>query len=224
VAHHLIFIESPTEVGANTDREQVFRQMGLEDHTSGCDALPLSAEESPSGNPGILYAWRSKGDDQMIVRKDKQTWMKSVSGYWVGVWNDNLPTEAQLRRPYTQHGEWVEFGDRRETWKLPTPATIDQRIALSDDGSWVYRPIRELSWYSDEVSKRRSGCEIGEQHESGDLTINVSYDMFDVTSLIVRALRINYRLTPEVCHLLDMFSARNVTFAYGRMMGLDFKE
>ena len=222
MAHYLVFIESSTDPKVSNDKEEVFKRMGLEDHISGCDALQIPAEESPSGLSGVLYAWRSKGDDQIIVNKEKQEWVKSAAGYWVGVWKDKMPTEQQLRRTYTQNGEWVEFGRIRETWKMPTPTTIDQRIALADDGTWTYQPIRELAWYGDEMSKRKAACEIAE--DDGTMKVNVSYDMFEVTSLIVRVLRINYRITPEVCHLMDMFTQRNVSNAYGRMMGLTFEE
>ncbi len=158
----------------------------------------------------------------MVVNKDKQIWMRSAAGYWVGVWKDKMPTEQQLRRTYTQNGEWMEFGDKRETWKVPTPVTIDQRLALSDDGTWVYQPIRELSWFGDEMSKRRADLEFKEV--DGKLMINLAFNGPEVVSLLVRVLRINYRITPEVCHLLDMFTQRNIKSAYGRLMDLTFEE
>jgi len=52
----------------------------------------------------------------------------------------------------------------------------------------------------------------------------VSFDVYDATALIVRALRINYRITPEVCHLLDLFTERNITNAYGKILGLTLEE
>jgi hypothetical protein len=116
----------------------------------------------------------------------------------------------------------MEFGDKRETWKVPTPITIDQRLALSDDGTWKYQPIRELSWLGDEVSKRRADLDFKEV--DGKLMINVVFDGPEVVSLLVRVLRVNYRITPEVCHLLDMFTHRNIKNAYGRLMDLTFEE
>ena len=197
--------------------------MGLEDHMTGCDALPIPAEESPSGHSGILYAWRSKGDDQIIVKKDQQEWMKSEAGYWVGVWKDKMPTEQQLRRTYTQKGVWVAFGANRETWKVPTPQTIDQRLALSDDGSWQYQPIRELAWYGDEVAKIWSTCEVTDVDSNGHTNFVVPTNVLDIVNLLVRVLRINYRITPEVCHMLDMFTKTQVLTAYGLMIDAKFE-
>jgi len=218
MAHHLIFIGSSC-----TGDGEVLKRLGLEDHIAGMEASQLAGEQSPDGEPGNLYAWRAKGNEQMVVNKDKQTWVKSASGYWVGIWNESPPSETELRRPYMQNGVWLEFGEEKKgTWKLPTPATIDQKLALSDDGNWKYLPIRQLAWYSEEMSKRRAGCEIiGDGDEA---KINVSFDVYDATALIVRALRINYRITPEVCHLLDLFTERNITNAYGKILGLTLEE
>ncbi len=218
MAHHLIFIDHEKINGESVD--VVFKRLGLEDHSKGCDALAISDEESPSGKDGMLFAWRSKGDDQIIVKKAEQEWMKSAAGYWVGVWKDNLPTESQLRRMYMQKGQWIEL--RGGKWKLPTPATIDKDMALSDDGTWKYVPIRELSWYSEECEKRYADFIIDEA--DGKMSMKVAYDPLEVMDLFIRALRINYRITPEVVHLMRLVTARNISEVYGMMFGLKFDE
>jgi hypothetical protein len=220
VAHHLVFVEN--ELAKNEPKEVLFKRIGLEDHTAGAVGLPVSADESPSGNAGTLFAWTSKGDDQIIVKKDQQEWMKSCDGYWVGVWKDNLPTEERLRRPYMQKGIWITFrsGDR---WKLPTASSIDQELALKDDGKWEFKPLRELSWYSEEVEKRRSSFTFGEV-EDGQVQINLSYDPREAIELIIRALRINYRILPEVAAMMRLMTTRNVSEAYGAMFDISFDE
>jgi len=220
VAHHLVFIEN--EVAKGEDKATLFKRLGLEDHTAGCDALPVSSEESPSEQAGTLFAWRTKGDDQIIVNKEKQEWLKSADGYWVGVWKDNLPKEEQLRRPYMQKGKWITFraGDK---WKLPTVSTIDQELALKDDGKWEFKPLRELSWYSEEIEKRHSSFEYGEVAE-GSVSIHMNYDALEVIELVIRALRINYRLLPEVAALMRLMTKRDISEAYGAMFDIRFME
>jgi hypothetical protein len=218
VAHHLVFVEN--EVAKGEPKDVVFKRIGLEDHIAGCDALPVSDEESPCDKAGILFAWRSRGDDQIIVKRDQQDWMKSASGYWVGVWKDKLPTEEQLRRNYMQKGQWIELKGGK--WKLPTPATIDKDLALNDDGTWKYVPIRELSWYSEECEKRYADFQIDEA--DGKMSMRVAYNPLETINLIIRALRINYRITPEVVHMMRLITERNISEAYGMMFGLTFTE
>lgn len=220
MAHHLVFIEN--EVAQGKPKDKLFKEIGLEDHIAGCDALPVSAEESPCDKAGILFAWRSPKDNQIIVKMSEQEWMKSAAGYWVGVWKDNLPTEEQLRRTYMQKGQWIEL--RGGKWKLPTPATIDKDLALNDDGTWKYVPIRELSWYSEECEKRYADFEFGEVDENGKMAMRLVYHPLEVVNLIVRALRINYRITPEVVHLMRLVTERNVSEAYGKIFDLSFTE
>jgi hypothetical protein len=220
VAHHLVFVDN--ELLRGESKEAAFKRVGLEDHTAGCDALQVSPEQSPSGSAGILFAWRSKGDDQIIFNAEKQQWMKSADGYWVGVWKDNLPTEEQLRRPYMQKGVWVPFGTG-EKWKLPTVATIDQELALKDDGKWEYKPLRELSWYSEEIEKRQSSFDYEETPEGG-LNVNLRYDPLEDIQLVIRALRINYRILPEVVAMTRLMTTRNVKEAYGIMFNMKFVE
>lgn len=220
MAHHLVFIDN--ELVKGDSKEAVFKRLGLEDHTAGCDSLLVSAEESPSKNAGLMFAWRTKGDDQIIFNVDKQQWMKSCDGYWVGVWKDKLPTEEQLRRPYMQKGKWLVLngGDR---WKLPTPATIEQELALQDDGTWTYTPLRELSWLSDEIEKRQSSFVVGESSD-GTVDIHLSYDPREAIGLIIRALRINYRMLPEVVAMTRLMTTRNVSEAYGMLFDISLKD
>ncbi len=218
MAHHLVFIEN--EVAKGRPTEVVLKEVGLEDHVAGCTGLPVSDEDSPSGKAGILFAWTSKGDNEISYKPASQEWMKSALGYWVGVWKDNMPTESQLRRAYMQKGQWLEL--RGGKWKLPTPATIDKDMALNDDGTWKYVPIRELSWYSEECEKRYADFIFDEV--DGIPMMKVNYNPLEVMDLFIRALRINYRITPEVVHLMRLVTARNISEAYGMMFGLKFDE
>lgn len=220
MAHHLVFVEN--ELAKGEPKEVLFKRIGLEDHTAGAVGLQVSAEDSPSGNAGTLFAWTTKGDDQIIVKKDQQEWMKSCDGYWVGVWKDNLPTEERIRRPYMQKGVWVALGTG-DKWKLPTVATIDQELALKDDGKWEYKPLRELSWYSEEIEKRQSSFDYEETPEGG-MNVNLRYDPLEDIQLVIRALRINYRILPEVVAMMRLMTTRNVKEAYGIMFNMKFVE
>ena len=215
MAHHLIFIDN--SVGLGRSKEEVFKQVELEDHIGGCTAMQLAPEESPSGEGGFLYAWTSKGDDQIIVVKEKQTWKKSHLGYWVGVWNDKLPTESQLRRPYMQPGIWIPGLIDGQAWKMPTPDTLNPRMALDDDGTWKFVPMREYAWYTEEIQKRRAEMEVVE--ENGETFWRYNVNPIQDICLLIRALRINYRVTPEVCDIAGMFTRDSVNAAYKQMLG-----
>lgn len=216
MAHHLIFIPSTVTLGRSID--VVFKELGIEDHIGGCTPMPLNDADSPCGESGMLYAWMSKGDDQLIVNKDKQTWMKSASGYWVGVWKDNYPTEAQLRRAYMQPGIWIPGFCKDETWKLPTPESLNPQMALDDDGSWKYVPMREYAWYTEEIQRRRA--EMEEVEEDGKVFYRYTVNPLLDIALLIRALRINYRMLPEVAHMCAMFTRDDVNAAYTKMLGL----
>jgi len=215
VAHHLIFIEQ--SISAGRPIAEVFKEVGLEDHVGGVTPMPLNAEDSPSGEPGILCGWLYKVGSQLIVNKEKQTWKKSHMGYWVGVWKDDLPTESDLRRPYMQPGIWIPGIAGDKTWKMPTPQSLNPRMALDDDGTWKYVPMREFSWYTEEIQKRRAEMELVEENGTSFFRYNIN-PTSDIV-LLIRALRINYRITPEVCDIAEMFTRDAVNAAYAQMLG-----
>lgn len=220
MAHHLIFIEQ--SVSAGKPIAEVFKQVGLEDHVGGVTPFPLNAEDSPSGEPGILYGWLHKVGAQLCVNKEKQTWKKSHSGYWVGVWKDDLPTESDLRRPYMQPaGSWIQNKAGGEPWKFPIPSTLDQRLALADDGTWKYVPLREHSWYIEECEKRRKQMAMVDENGETKFRFMAFSNPADDINLVIRGLRINYRITPEVCDMAEMFTVQEVTHAYATMLGLE---
>lgn len=217
MAHHLIFIPSAVTQGRPID--VLFKAVDLEDHIGGCTAMSLNDADSPCGEAGMLYAWLSKGDNNMIVDKDKQKWMKSASGYWVGVWKDNYPTEEQLRRPYMQPGLWIPGLAGDKTWKLPVPESLNPRMAMDDDGSWKFVPMREYAWYVEEIQKRRAEMETIE--EDGQKFWRYDLNPLVDIALLIRVLRINYRMLPEVCHLCEMFTRDDVNAAYKQMLGFE---
>jgi len=217
VAHHLIFV--PATISKGRPLDVVFKELNLEDHMGGCLPLAVSEGDSPSGESGILCGWQSPGDNNVIVNKEKQKWMKSASGYWVGIWSDSYPTEEQLRRPYMQPGLWIPGLAGDKTWKLPIPETLNPRMALDDEGTWKFVPMREYAWYVEEIQKRRAEMETVEEDGQTFWRYNLN-PLVDI-ALLIRVLRINYRLLPEVCHLCEMFTRDDVNSAYKQMLGFN---
>jgi hypothetical protein len=47
--------------------------------------------------------------------------------------------------------------------------------------------------------------------------------MSDAAALVLKSLRINYRLTPEVVNHIGLLTVRNISEAYQAILGLNFK-
>lgn len=205
--HYLIWIDQqPQDSAALAD---VLTAVGLADHFERCEPKRLgNGKETPTGNPGLLCAWLSPGQDRHYYRPSEQTWIPSLAKhdgrplYHVGVFNDALPTESELRRQYTQHGGWWKFG--AEKWKLPTPATVPQSAQYNDDGSMRWVPLREFAWVGDEAQKMAE-----EYLEGYDKTVEFIVDPAPQIAWLLRLLRINYRLTPEVAAHLDLWTGQS---------------
>lgn len=204
--HYLIWIDRPAQ--DSTPLEAVLTAKGLADHFERCEPKRLgNGKETPTGNPGLLCAWLKPGDDRHYFRTDEQTWIPSIAKsdgvplYHVGLFNDSLPTESELRRHYTQHGDWIRFGS--EKWKMPTPATVPQSAQYNDDGSMRWVPIREFAWVSDEAHKMAE-----EYVESYDRQVEFIMDPKPQIDWLLRLLRINYRLTPEVAAHLNLWTGQ----------------
>ena len=182
----------------------------------GDDGPPTPEDVAPNfvgpdgGKLGTMLAWRSPGNSLLHYDPDNQTWTPSVASdehgkpyYWVGFWKGKLPTASELRRPYTQSGPLVTFGN--QAWKLPTPDTVDSRAVYADDGSMRWEVIRQFSWVCDEAQALRQQylSEFGLR----DMVFRV--DPSQQIGWLLKLLQINYRMLPEVAVALDMWIGKD---------------
>ena len=189
------------------DREEYARPAGLSHLLNGHHAVTMAG---PHGLPGVLINWPSPDSPYTHFDADKQTWLPSIRKnqdgepwYYVGIWNENPPKESELRRKYTQPGNRVRFG--AETWKLPTPDTVDARAVYSDDGSMRWEVIREFSWMCDEA---KALCETYLE-EGGVRAMVFQVDPSAQIDWLLKLLQVNYRLLPEVAAYLDMWIGKD---------------
>lgn len=90
-------------------------------------ATPVT-EKGPDGGSGCVIA-DSNRIDAAKVRVDlrKQEWV-DCSGYWLGWYRDNPPTEETLRRAERLDGERLILGDEQQ-WLVP----VARRWSANDD-------------------------------------------------------------------------------------------
>lgn len=177
------------------------RKRGLLDLLGGHDALPCGG---PDNRDGLLLAWLKPGDRHMYTPDD--TWVPSLAKdegnkplYYAGIRPSQPPQENELRRRYTQEGKRVQLG--AEKWLLPTPDTVDSRAVYADDGSMRWEPVRQFAWMCDEAKSLRE-----KYVEDGGLRMFVyNTDPSAQIDWLVKLLRVNYRIVPEVAVMLDLW-------------------
>lgn len=203
--HYLLFIPDTR----HQDLEAAARRAGITDCIDpGFDHLP--SVTGPQNLTGLMIARLGPGASQMNYDAGRQEWLPSIAKsdtgnplYWVGIWKDSPPTEAELRRHYTQAGPRVRFG--QQTWKLPTPTTVDSRAVYADDGSMRWEVTRQFAWVCDEAQAMIERY----KEDFGIRSMIFHTDPTEQVGWLLKLLRINYRLTPEVAVYLDMWTGKD---------------
>jgi len=208
--HFQIFLPGvdAKKASENPDQlQQITKRADLSDLFEGMETLRA---QGPRDLDGLLCNWTSPQNARIVYRPDEQTWEPSVLKdedgnplYYVGIWNDKPPKESELRRHYTQEGALVEFGGQK--WILPTPDTVDARAVYNDDGSMRWEPIRQFSWMCDEA-KLMQDRYLGESFGVKSMVFEV--DPVEQVTWLLKLLRVNYRLTPEVAVMLNLWTRK----------------
>lgn len=202
--HYLVFIPNAKPA----DLEQFAKTDGLTDLLDG--GHDVMTVEGPIGQSGLMLGWLSPTNPHMHVDRAKQEWLPSlvkddagVPRYHVGIWKDNPPTQSELRRNYTQKGNLTQLGE--EKWILPTPDTVDARAVYADDGTMRWEVTRKFSWLCDEAKL------ITEQYlsEFGLRQMVFNVNPAAQVDWLLKLLRINYRMLPEVAVYLDLWVGRD---------------
>ena len=214
--HYQIFLPD-TKDNEAPDR---LAAVGLSDHIPG--ASHLLSERGPSGENaiavGTICAWRKPGDGaDHCYNAERQTWVpaaKSADGetgrYWVGFDNASPPRPSELQRHYPYAGRVMELGGQR--WTIPEPQELPHDLKLADDGSLRFEVQRRFHDWFNECSDwiRR----IVDHDESKGMSYPQMWDF------IIKALRLNYRITPEVVSHLALFDQNNIMEAVFWALGI----
>ena len=201
MAHYLVFIPDCTP----QQLEAVAKTAGLSVIFADYQNRTPNAA-GPDGQTGMMIG-RAEGEClQTHYSPEQQTWIPSIVKdehskplYFVGTWNGKPPTESELRRHYTQAGPRIKFGN--QTWKLPTPDSVDARAVYADDGSMRWEVIRQFSWVCDEADALRETY----LEEFGMREMVFQVDPTAQVGWLLKLLQINYRLLPEVAVNLDLW-------------------
>lgn len=219
--HYLLFIPGATP----QTLESIAKVAGLSDLIDGGQDVQRT-ENSPANQPGLMLGWLSPTNPHIHFDASRQQWVPSIAKddaghprYWVGFWKDNPPTQSELRRHYTQQGELIKFGADR--WILPTPDSVDSRAVYSDDGSMRWEVTRQFSWMCDEAKLLKETY----LEEFGIRRMVFNADPTAQVNWLLKLLRVNYRLLPEVAVHLDMWIGKDhLLKVFLSTLGLTVKE
>lgn len=200
--HFLTFIPDclPSQI------EDRAKAAGILDLLGGHNAVVC--QNGPNGLAGITIAHMHDIKSRHDYSPTEQEWIPSVHKidskplYYVGIWSNDPPKENELRRHYTQAGPLTQFGAAR--WKLPTPDTVDARAVYADDGTMRWETIRQFSWMCDEAALIRD--EYLQNFGMRDMVFRVEPSV--QINWLLKLLRVNYRLLPEVAVRLDLWTGK----------------
>lgn len=169
--------------------------------------LTANCKIGPSGSSGTLAA-ATPGDSapEMMFKPDRQRWVK-FGDYWIGVFQDNRPTPAELERTDQINGYFEPLADGN-VWNCPTVRTpyattplmrIPRKFGVDDEGNRTIEPIEiyQSAW---EISAK-----------IWDLLITGEpFDLDQGISWAAEMLGLNYRLSLNECLLLDLLNEHNL--------------
>ncbi len=189
--------------GAENLDPRALVQAGLEDWIGQQECAMIPG--GPDGGPGLLASWRPGHPQQRIgYYPDEQEWLPATceSGtkpaYWIGFWKDSPPTPEQLGKDTRQAGYLVELRDGNN-WSVPAAHDLPRDVRFHAAGriTEVVKPEHAEFW---EESQHWV------QHFLlMDESVIAGYQIEPRMAMhVYRALRINYRVTPEVLNYLTL--------------------
>jgi hypothetical protein len=167
----------------------------------------------PDGTPGLLLSQKA---EKVGFSPENQTWRRFPRGTaWVGFWNDEPPTPAELIRKSAISGHALELLDGRE-WIVPVTrrwrkegdelrftVALPRPLVLNSEGEWIsgdvvpaYRQLWEIgaAWLE----------KIGDAAPTGSaLKLDTEADVIEAA---VAALAANYRVSRHEVAALELLS------------------
>jgi hypothetical protein len=198
--HHLIYVSKDNLCGQTTPEQ--LTAVGLADHAQGAETVQ---SQGPDGKAGTLYAWNALRG-KLHYEAEQQTWIPAAKSgdlepgrYWVGLWSDSPPSEADLRRDAILGGVDVTLGNE-QPWHVAAPHFLPHHLVLQPDGSLRHEPKARYQDICLEAHRWRDRL-------SGDPQ---AVPLVDVWMFAVRCLSLNYRLPAEIASHLRLFDEENM--------------
>lgn len=189
----------------------ILDQFSLSDLRLGAEVLPSGEGPSEAARPGLVIAWRKPGKAEIGFQPHRQTWIPSLEkdtdgrpAYWIGLWNDSPIIPPDLARPYQKPGHWVSLGPRDQAteWLIPAAKELPADMILADDGSWRYQIQRDYHEFYIEYLRWLE--RVVHFHQGQEI------DFSEAANFVMKGLRINYRLLPEIAGHIRLFNTENV--------------
>lgn len=201
--HFQIFV--PASVAATQPAAHPLEVAGLADFVGG--AVHVGVDVGPGDQRGTCYAWSRSGFPRIVYQPDTQKWRAAVpcgdqpaGRYWVGVWKDSPILPEEIQRPYACRGTLIGMGDGKQ-WLIPHARELPAKAILDDDGTWKFQVQRQYHefWLESLQWLRYFG------------TGNISFDFGRGIEFVTKALRVNYRILPELIDELGLLTQDNIS-------------
>ncbi len=164
----------------------------------------------PGGSgQGFLYTWRRPGTAP--GNPLQLSWQDSLNGlYRIGV-GPCLPSE--LQRNITLPGKTLVLGDN-QLWLIPVPERLPLTVLMTAQGL-RFEPVHI---YQGLAVDREFLLEANRWRQ--EIINGITEAKFDsLYEFCIRALLVNYRLTPEVINHLQLFHTENITDVFLTIIG-----
>jgi hypothetical protein len=161
----------------------------------------------PDDSPGYLCYWQTnKGLSNRDFDPHGWEWLPAIADgdelpegrYWLGTCKARPPIPEELERPSQLEGELVTLGDGQQ-WRLPNLHNLPHDMIRTGDGETVYRVQERWSRFKIEANKWLGFFENIQPNDS------VSFSV--LRDFVESALALNYRLTPELCDRLALWTS-----------------
>lgn len=219
----LLYVPGTSHDGSPHD---ILSSVGLGEIAQGVDTRVV--DDGPIGT-GLLFGWLSSTQNQFDFFPDRQTWSPAstqwggeLGRYWVGIWNDDPPTETDLRRPDHRAGVQIELGNN-ESWSIPTPNTLERYPRFDDDGKLFWACDEQFNWLTTDLEKRKASGLITRE-ENGKTITSFVYDDESDFEFMCRLLQINYRVTPEVVAQMNLLSETAIRNIIAGLFGMTLED
>lgn len=197
----------------SADPDQL-RAVGLADLAPGAQFTVLGVDQAgpgsdPDGNPrrgGALVHWPSPNPGRLGYRPDAQEWLPAMpldglppDRYFVGIDKAHPPAPHELLKNTLHPGSPVGLGDG-QLWMIPHASQLPFDIIRDPaTGTVGYepRPAFHFFW-----TKCAAWQRMFDTFREGDQLPPIE----EQVEFLEEALRLNYRLTPEVISHLRLFS------------------
>lgn len=201
--HFVIFFP-----GSHPSSPELLKKHGMADLVAGYSAM--NAASGPNKVPGLLYHWVPRPH----YDADSTEWI-DCGAYFVGVHTEQKPTPSELQRARLFDGYAVRLCDGHE-WIVPAAVRLPRDMRL-EGGKWTRRVKREFDdfWTKSERYFKQFVESVSNEEGVFSVDEDITQEQYDseVMGYLIKALRLNYRITPELVSHLGLFDTKTIVDA-----------